>query len=157
MNIRELRQARLRELLTNAGTQVALSKQIGKAPAQISQWLNGTRTMEEETASEIAAYAKLANGWLDTVPRALHPYTVAPSHVANIIARDPAPVGEPPAPDFTKPSVSASEWATLQDIAVLPHDEQLKLRAELKERADKYRAYVSQVLAKQRNSREPQK
>lgn len=42
-----------------------LSKVIRKAPAQISQWINGTRTMREESAREIERAARLPDGWLD--------------------------------------------------------------------------------------------
>lgn len=68
MDIKEIRVLRLKELLASAeigGKQTLLSKRIRKAPAQISQWINGTRTIREESAREIEAAAKLPPGWLD--------------------------------------------------------------------------------------------
>ena len=69
MNVKDIRVARLRELLDapqfGKGKQTVLAKKIKKAPAQISQWLNGTRTMEEDSAREIEKHAKLKPGWLD--------------------------------------------------------------------------------------------
>jgi hypothetical protein len=52
--------------------------------------------------------------------------------------------GEPPVPprDFSdRRQVSDSDWQLLQDITILPAEEQAALRDELRVRADKYRRY----------------
>lgn len=66
MDVKEIRAARLRLLMqTHGNTQVLLGKAIKKAPAQISQWFNGTRKITEETAREIERNIRLPIGWLD--------------------------------------------------------------------------------------------
>jgi transcriptional regulator with XRE-family HTH domain len=64
--IREIRLQRLLCLLEeHKGIKKVLAAAIGKAPAQVSQWVNGTRTITEETAREIERGAKKPPGWLD--------------------------------------------------------------------------------------------
>lgn len=61
-------------LIEAHGSQANLSKVIGKAPAQISQWLNASndsktgkpRSMRRETAREIERLAGKPPGWMDT-------------------------------------------------------------------------------------------
>lgn len=48
------------------GKQRKLAAKIGKAPAQISQWINGTRTLREETAREIEHSLGLPERWMDS-------------------------------------------------------------------------------------------
>lgn len=64
---------RLKMLVTEAGTQRALAERIGKAPSQISQWINGSknsksglpRTMDKSTAREIERRFPKPTGWMD--------------------------------------------------------------------------------------------
>ena len=61
-----VRLERLRWLLKrHGGRKAALAKAIGKAPAQVSQWLSGVRTISEESAREIEAQAWLDPGVMD--------------------------------------------------------------------------------------------
>lgn len=82
------RRKRLAQLISEAGSQAALSEKIGKAPAQISQWLNASvnsatgkpRVMSNAVAREVEKKLGLPEGWMDQaetvgVPTALgtHP------------------------------------------------------------------------------------
>jgi putative phage repressor len=74
--IEETRRGNLKRLIDEYGSQVALSRQINKAPAQISQWLNGSpsttgkpRSFKASTAREIETLTGKPEGWLDQ-PRA---------------------------------------------------------------------------------------
>lgn len=67
MHIKEIRLARLAELLLDhEGSKAKLAKTLKKAPAQVSQWFNGVRTITEDTARQIEHEAKKPTGWLDT-------------------------------------------------------------------------------------------
>jgi len=67
------RREKLGLLIKEAGSQAALSETIGKAPAQISQWLNASlnsktgkpRVMSNAIAREIEAKAGKPEGWMD--------------------------------------------------------------------------------------------
>lgn len=64
--IREIRLQRLQLLLSeHKGIKKLLGAAIGKAPSQVSQWINGTRTITEETAREIERSVKKPTGWMD--------------------------------------------------------------------------------------------
>lgn len=71
--IDDIRLANLRLLIEDAGGQRALADKIGKAPAQISQWINrapiqGTgrpRRMQTDTARDIEKKLHLPTGWMD--------------------------------------------------------------------------------------------
>lgn len=68
-NIREIRLQRLLELLDeHKGVKKALAATIGKAPAQVSQWVSGVRTITEESAREIEKMARKPVGWMDMQP-----------------------------------------------------------------------------------------
>lgn len=72
MDIRETRRERLLMLIQDQkgrGKQRAVAKAIGKAPAQISQWINRTRTITEETARQIEIRSKKPHGWMDLDPQ----------------------------------------------------------------------------------------
>lgn len=93
MHIKEIRRARLARLLaslTGRGKQAALAKRLGKAPAQISQWLNGTRSIEEDTARDMERHARLSPGWFDQPPDG----TAAGGGIA-LLAREPDASGFP--------------------------------------------------------------
>ena len=67
------RREKLGLLIKEAGSQAALSEVIGKAPAQISQWLNASinsqtgkpRVMSNAIAREIEAKTHKPQGWMD--------------------------------------------------------------------------------------------
>lgn len=71
--IEEIYRQRLAQLIAEHQGQSALSKTIGKSPAQISQWLNGSkdsktgkpRTMSRDTAREIERLTGKPIGWMD--------------------------------------------------------------------------------------------
>lgn len=68
MNIAEIRRLRLEALVAKQpgrAKQRGLAAAIGKAPAQISQWINGTRTINEESARAIEKKLKLTERWMD--------------------------------------------------------------------------------------------
>jgi transcriptional regulator with XRE-family HTH domain len=66
MNIRDIRLARLNILLQqHKGSKAALARTLKKAPAQVSQWCNGVRTISEDSAREIEAATKRPAGWMD--------------------------------------------------------------------------------------------
>lgn len=67
MHIKDVRLARLHVLLAEHGNnKAALARTLGKAPAQVSQWFNGVRTITEESARSIEIAAKRPRGWMDT-------------------------------------------------------------------------------------------
>lgn len=73
MDIREVRRARLLQLVHDQkgkGKQRKLAGMIGKAPAQVSQWINHKRTITEDTAREIESRARKPAGWMDLDPNA---------------------------------------------------------------------------------------
>lgn len=67
------RRENLGRLIKEAGSQAALSEVIGKAPAQISQWLNASinsktgkpRVMSNAIAREIESKTNKPEGWMD--------------------------------------------------------------------------------------------
>ncbi|MFG0677715.1 LexA family protein [Delftia sp. WSY_7] len=67
------RRVKLSLLIKEAGSQAALSEKIGKAPAQISQWLNAStnsktgkpRVMSNAIAREIEQKTGKPTGWMD--------------------------------------------------------------------------------------------
>ena len=69
MDIRDIRLQRLGQLLDeHNGNKAALARTLKKAPAQISQWFAGVRTITEVTAREIEHAAKRPVGWMDALP-----------------------------------------------------------------------------------------
>lgn len=97
------------------GKQRSLAARIGKAPAQVSQWVNRTRTINEETAREIERTLKRPTGWMDSDPKAL-PATGSYSVSPPPIARHPAAPPMPPRDFADRRLVSDSDWALLQDV-----------------------------------------
>jgi len=68
MDVREIRLQRLTELLKeHDNNKAALARTLKKAPAQVSQWFSGIRTITEESARSIEIEAKRPAGWLDTL------------------------------------------------------------------------------------------
>ncbi|SEL13177.1 Helix-turn-helix [Roseateles sp. YR242] len=71
--IEEIYRARLKLLANEAGSQRALAERIGKSPAQISQWINGSkdsktgrpRSMDRSTVREIELRFPKPEGWMD--------------------------------------------------------------------------------------------
>ncbi len=72
-SIEVTRQKRLALLVKDAGTQTELASRIGKAPAQVSQWLRALpdsktgkpRSMSKEMARDIERILNLERGWMD--------------------------------------------------------------------------------------------
>lgn len=159
MDIREIRRARLLQLVqqqNGAGKQRKLAAAIGKAPAQISQWINQTRTITEDSAREIEAKAKLPIGWLDLDPDAptrTGSFSAAP-HLASEAKRTVSPPPIPPRDFSDRRSVSGTDWDLLQDIktAATPEEiEAIRARAAMIERI------VAQRLAGVCDTTEPAK
>lgn len=68
MDVRDIRLKRLEVLLREHGNnKAALARTLRKAPAQISQWFSGIRTITEDSAREIEREAKRPRGWLDSL------------------------------------------------------------------------------------------
>lgn len=66
MNVRDIRRERLLDLLAeHGGRKVDLARAIGKAPPQVSQWVNRVRTITEDTARQIERKTGKPAGWLD--------------------------------------------------------------------------------------------
>lgn len=71
--IEQIYRNRLKMLASEAGSQRALAERIGKSPAQISQWINGSkdsktgrpRSMDRNTAREIERLFPKPEGWMD--------------------------------------------------------------------------------------------
>ncbi len=77
--IESIRQENLRTLANDLGGQARLAERIGKSPAQISQWLTGTkmpsgkpRSVSSESAREIEKILDLPNNWMDTPSDAVY-------------------------------------------------------------------------------------
>lgn len=120
VDIREIRRLRLLDLVGAAsagrGKQRRLAERIGKAPAQVSQWINRTRTITEDIAREIERAAKLPHGWMDSDPAAPHTtgsYVAAPPPATR---EAPPPPPKPPRDFSDRHQISATDWALLQDI-----------------------------------------
>lgn len=66
--MKDARRQRLEQLLALprfGGEKKALAAAIGKAPAQVSQWANSTRTINEESARAIEEKLRLPARWMD--------------------------------------------------------------------------------------------
>lgn len=69
MDVKQVRLMRLTELLIeHNNVKASLAKTIGKAPAQVSQWFAGVRTINEDTARTIERKARRPRMWMDTPP-----------------------------------------------------------------------------------------
>ena len=72
-NMREIRLQQLKAALAEHGFVAArLAERIGKSPAQISQWLSGYRSINEDTARHIERRLYKPVGWMDQSPSAPH-------------------------------------------------------------------------------------
>lgn len=81
-----IRQENLRTLSNDLGGQARLAERIGKSPAQISQWLTGTkmpsgkpRSVSSESAREIEHILDLPKNWMDTPSDAVYETVVVDS------------------------------------------------------------------------------
>lgn len=102
MDTRSTRVARLRELIDaeappERGKMTRFAERIGRSASQVSQWLGGTRTIEEVSARHIEQRCRKPLYWLDaqealaTVLEAREPerpYLVTPWPFINISAAD---------------------------------------------------------------------
>lgn len=115
MDIRDTRLARLHELLAqHAGVKKDLAATVGKAPAQVSQWFNGVRTITEESARDMERAAKLPAGWFDRPLSGLHS---GATPLLAYQAREPDALG---VADWPFPRIDARKVARLD--AALIHD-----------------------------------
>lgn len=59
---------KVKELIENRfnGSQAEFARAIGKAPAQVNQWMNGYRNIGTGAAAHIEATLSLPRGWLDS-------------------------------------------------------------------------------------------
>lgn len=83
------RRRRLAILVEEAGSQAALAEKIGKAPAQISQWIRALpdsktgkpRSMSKEAAREVEARVGRPSGWMDQpISQAVSSDEIAAAH-----------------------------------------------------------------------------
>lgn len=73
MDVKELRRAHLERLLDTEpgpshGKRARFARRIGKSATQLSQWLSGYRSLDDETARGIEAKVGLARWTLDLPP-----------------------------------------------------------------------------------------
>ena len=66
MSIKEIRRERLRQMLAGFDTQKEFAQLVQRAPSQLSQWLSGYRTIEEETARDLERKAGKPVHWMDS-------------------------------------------------------------------------------------------
>ena len=118
VNIRDVRRDNL-ALLLGGRLKRDLARDIRKAPAQVSQWLNHVRTITEETAREIESALGLPEHWMDTPHTSLDDTAPAPAKGIDL-PKTPAPP-QPPAgandihmPRFDKPR--AYWWPFSRDL-----------------------------------------
>lgn len=130
--IEEIRHARLLQLLEmpEYSSVQALADKLERSNAQISQWKNrskrkggGLSNITSESARYIEHKVGKPTGWMDNDP----------------VYDTPAGNGGAPKLDFTARVPSDSDWATLQDIAVLPHEEREALLRDIRAKAEKWR------------------
>lgn len=150
MEIREIRRARLLQLVqeqAGRGKQRRLAEIIGKAPAQVSQWINRTRTITEDIAREIERSTHRPHGWMDrdpAAPSATGDYTVAPPPTAREATPIRTPPPTPPRDFADRHIVNESDWALLQDIKTAATDAEL---AAIRKRAAVIHRKVAEQLA----------
>lgn len=147
MDTRELRRRRLLDLVaaqSGAGKQRQLAKAIGKAPAQVSQWVNRTRTITEDSARQIERALKLPDGWMEHDPATV----LSTAHAPNSPPTAASPPAAP-APDFRETrSPSASEWQVLRDLEVFPEEARRKRLDELHAEAEHWREIEREITAR---------
>lgn len=126
VNVREIRRQRLLELLAeHGGSKAELARAIGKAPAQVSQWVNQWRTIAEDTAREIERKTGKPPGWLDAPLAGLPAGEAQPigayiGTAAAIAARWPFPrIDQAAVLRLTKPQIRDLEAAMLLTAAHL--------------------------------------
>lgn len=91
-NVREIRVAQLRVALREFhNNQSKLAERLGKSPAQVSQWLSGYRTINEDSARGIERKLHKPAGWLDTPSDAVPPPAQASEPAAPFNVRPPWP------------------------------------------------------------------
>lgn len=61
----DIRLTQLRKLVEKYGSQRELAGALNIAPNQISQWINGNRSIGEKLARRIESNLKLPYGWMD--------------------------------------------------------------------------------------------
>jgi DNA-binding transcriptional regulator YdaS (Cro superfamily) len=84
-----LRQLLDREPYLGRGGQARLAADIKRAPAQISQWLGGARTLNEESARNIEEMLKLPFLWMDGAPDTAWPFSrITPQQWADLSAEE---------------------------------------------------------------------
>jgi DNA-binding transcriptional regulator YdaS (Cro superfamily) len=114
MDVKEIRRTKLLLLLgEHDNSQIELGKLLKLAPSQISQWVNRTRTISEESARNVERRAKKHSGWMDSVD---NHYALTVAHAAassNRVEQEPARYAN----EWPFPDVSVKQWNTLSDAA----------------------------------------
>lgn len=147
----EHRRTRLDDLAKHEefGSRAALGRALGyKDCAYVRQMIDGERAISEKTVAAIEEMrGGKFRGWFDFSGSDIHLSIVGEPERAPYSA---GPV-EPPAPpaDFSdRRTQTDSEWSILQDLRALPEIDREELRAELHAKAEKYRAYMREVLGR---------
>lgn len=115
--IDEIRRENLARLILAAGSQSALAGMTGKAPAQISQWLNASlnsrtgkpRVMSTAIARELEQSCAKPSGWMD----ADHSESLDNVRVGNLGNVEPGPASRGDVPLISW--VAASDWCEAGD------------------------------------------
>lgn len=65
MDVRDIRRLNLHRLVAEFDLKKDLAKRIHKAPSQVSQWLKGYRSIEEDSARHIEQMLRKPERWMD--------------------------------------------------------------------------------------------
>lgn len=140
---------RIEELMRAKGWSVAqIARAAGVSSSSVSQWLGkGSKEIKSIAlgpALKLEAESGFSALWL--------------SKGEGPKQAPPLPGGEPlaPPPNFAdRRAINDSDWQLLSDIKDLPEDEQHSIISDLHSRAERYRAYGRELLAKLRGAAEP--
>lgn len=141
-----IRRANLRALCKRRGWTVAdLGAEL--TWARYTYWRDlldesSNKSFGEKVARRIEEVLKLGRGWLDedhTTDEHRYPRAAEGLH-------SPPPL--PPARFEDTRQPSDSEWQILRDLAVYPEEERLKLMAEVRAQADRWRAIERELTAR---------
>lgn len=85
METREVRRQNFKLLADGFERKKDLAAKLGKAPSQVSQWLSGYRSIDEDSAREIERAMRKPVHWMDAIQVDTHPVLneVTPSHLSS--------------------------------------------------------------------------
>ncbi len=143
--IGEIRRKNLETLIREFLTMEALAEKASTTSVYLSQIRNRAidsktgrpREMGTSMARRLEEAASKPRGWMD-----------AEYHHVDAIM-DLQGVPPPPPPDFSdRHEITQSEWQLLQDLRAVHEDDKAAIAAELRAKAEKYRAVTAEILGK---------